>query len=357
LGAKQEAGCNLLKSREIEETLNARARRILETVIHQYIRTAEPVGSPHLARQHRLNLSPASIRNTLGTLERLGYLYQPHTSAGRVPTDRGYRFYVDTLMPFYTLSESMKNRIRHQVRSDSHDIDEILSQASHVLGLVSRQLGVTLSPRFQKGIFQRMEMVPLSEKRVLLVLTIKSGLVKTVFMEVGTSIPEHKLQETCRLLNERLCDLTIQEIRETLPKRVRDVSSADPKLLQYIIDSVHLFFDFPQGGQLHFAGTVNIVNQPEFQDPIKLMKLMGLLEEEKTLGELLSQRVGEGVSVTIGSENAHGEMRQYSLLTTRYHVGKVEGTIGVIGPTRMRYARLCAVVEYMARLLEYIWEE
>ena len=342
---------------KIEGSLNARARRILESVIHQYIRTAEPVGSPHLARQRRLKLSPASIRNTLGTLERMGYLYQPHTSAGRVPTDQGYRYYVDTLMPFYTLSESIKGRIRKQVSPGSHDIDDILDQACQVLGLVSRQLGVTLSPRFQKGVFKRMEMVPLSEKRLLLVLTIKSGLVKTVVMEVGTSIPEYQLQETCRLLNERLSDLTIQEIRETLPKRVRDVSYGDPKLIQYMVDSARLFFDFPLGGQLHFAGTVNIVNQPEFQDRAKLRKLMGLLEEEKTLGTVLSQRPGEGVSVTIGRENLHGEMQHYSLLTTRYRVGEVEGTLGVIGPTRMRYARLYAVVDYMARLLETIWEE
>lgn len=347
----------MFKKEEVEESLNARAQRILESVIHQYIRTAEPVGSPHLARRRRLNLSPASIRNTLGTLERLGYLSQPHTSAGRVPTDRGYRYYVDSLMPLYALSESIKDRIRSQMRSDSHDIDDILSQASHVLGLVSRQLGVTLSPRFQKGVFQRMEMVPLSETRLLLVLTIKSGLVRTVVMEVGTSIPEHKLQDTCRLLNERLGDLTIQEIRETLPNRVRDVSYGDPKLIQYMVDSAHLFFDFPQEGQLHFAGTVNIVSQPEFQDRIRLRKLMGLLEEEKTLGTLLSQRPGEGVSVTIGSENVHGEMQNYSLLTAGYRVGKVEGTLGIIGPTRMRYARLCAVVDYMAQLLECIWEE
>lgn len=347
----------MVKNSEIEGPLSARARRILESVIHQYIRTAEPVGSPHLARQRRLKLSPASIRNTLGTLEKLGYLYQPHTSAGRVPTDLGYRYYVDALMPLYTLSESIKGRIRTQVSPGSHDIDDILGQACQVLGLVSRQLGVTLSPRFHQGIFKRMEMVPLSETRLLLVLTIKSGLVKTVVMEVGTSIPEHQLQETCRLLNERLSDLTIQEIRETLPRRVRDVSYGDPRLVQYMVDSAHLFFDFPQGGQLHFAGTVNIVNQPEFQDRSKLRKLMGLLEEEKTLGTLLAQRPGEGVSVTIGRENVHGEMQHYSLLTTRYRVGEVEGTLGIIGPTRMRYARLCAVVDYMARLLELIWEE
>jgi heat-inducible transcriptional repressor len=347
----------LFKKEQIDDPLSARARRILESVIHQYIRTAEPVGSPHLARQRRLKLSPASIRNTLGTLEKLGYLSQPHTSAGRVPTDKGYRYYVDSLMPFYTLSESIKSRIRKQVRPDRHDLDEILGQACQVLGLVSRQLGVTLSPRFQKGIFQRMEMVPLSDKRLLLVLTIKSGLVKTVVMEVGTSVPEHRLQETCRLLNERLSDLSIQEIRETLPGRVRDVSCGDPKLIQYMVDSAHLFFDFPEGGQLHFAGTVNIVNQPEFQDRVELRRLMGLLEEEKTLGTLLRQRPGEGVAVTIGRENVHGEMQHYSLLTARYHVGEIEGTLGIIGPTRMRYARLCAVVDYMARLLEYIWEE
>jgi heat-inducible transcriptional repressor len=343
--------------KNIEKELDARARQILESVIHRYIRTAEPVGSPYLARHHRLKISPASIRNTLNTLEQLGYLTQPHTSAGRMPTDQGYRFYVDDLMKSYRLAESIKERMRRQVQVERHDIEDILVQASHVLGLVSKQLGVTLTPRFQQGVFQRMELLPLSEKRVLVVLTIKSGLVRTVVMEIGASIPEEKLQETARLLNERLCDLSIQEIRETLPKRVRDVSYGDPKLLQYIVDSAGLFFDFPQGDHLYYGGTANIVAQPEFRDRIKLETLMDLLEEGRILGEVLSRRGGEGVSVTIGSENAPGEMRHYSLLTTRYRVGKVEGTIGIIGPTRMRYDRLSAVVDYMAKLLGDIWEQ
>jgi heat-inducible transcriptional repressor len=347
----------MLRNRDIEDCIDSRARRILEGVIRQYTRTAEPVGSAFLARHRRLGLSPASIRNTLNVLEQMGYLSQPHTSAGRIPTDKGYRYFVDTLMRSYRLPDSVKDRIRRQVGVEGHDIDDILAQASHVLGLVSQQLGVTLSPRFQKGIFQRMELVPLSEKRVLLVLTIKSGLVKTVVMEIGTGIPQEKLQETSRLLNERLGDLSIQEIRETLPKRVRDVSYGDPKLIQYIVDSAHLFFDFPQGEHLYFGGAANIVNQPEFQDRIRLETLMSLLEEGKMLGEVLSQRAGEGVSVTIGGENVHGEMSHYSLLTARYRVGKIEGTLGVIGPTRMRYAKLCAIVDYMARLLGDLWEK
>jgi len=347
----------LFANNEIYSTLDRRGGQILETVIHQYIRTAEPVGSPYLARHRRLGLSPASIRNTLNALEHMGYLYQPHTSAGRVPTDQGYRYYVDSLMKSWRLSESEKERIRRQVDIQSRDIDNILAQASHVLGLVSKQLGVTLSPRFQQGIFQRMELVPLSEKRILLALTIKSGLVKTVVMEIGASIPEEKIQETSRLLNERLCDLSIQEIRETLSRRMRDVSYGDPRLIQYIIDSSRLFFDFPAGGHLYYGGTVNIVHQPEFRDRIRLETLMDLLEEGQTLGSLLAQRAGEGVSVTIGSENIHGEMHHYSVLTARYRMGSIESTLGVIGPTRMRYAKLCAVVDYMARFLDDIWGE
>ena len=342
---------------EFENRLDRRSRRILETIINRYISTAEPVGSPYLARHRRLGLSPASIRNSMNTLESLGLLSQPYTSAGRVPTDTGYRYYVDALMRSCRLTESEKEHIRREVQAEGRDIESILSQTTHVLGLVSKQLGVTLSPRFQQGIFQRMELLPLSEKRVLLVLTIKSGLVKTVVMEIGATIPEEKLQETSRALNERLNDLTIAEIRENLHERVRDLSMGDPKLVRLIINSAHLFFDFPGGEHLYFGGTNNIVGQPEFRDQFKLQRLMSLLEEGKTLGKVLSQRGEEGISITIGSENARGEMRQYSLLTTKYRVGKVTGTLGLLGPTRMRYAKLCAVLDYMAQLLGDIWGE
>ncbi|KPL18144.1 MAG: hypothetical protein AMJ92_09435 [candidate division Zixibacteria bacterium SM23_81] len=348
---------NLLENKELKNALDKRGRRILETVINRYVSAAEPVGSPYLARHRRLGLSPASIRNTLNTLETLGFLYQPHTSAGRIPTDKGYRFYVDSLMKPWSLSESEKEHIRSEVKIESRDIDEILVQTAHVLGLVSKQLGVTLTPRFQQGVFQRMELLPLAEKKILLVLTIKSGLVKTVVMEIHSSIGEEKLLETSRVLNERLNGLSIREIRENLRKRIRDLAFGDSKLVQLIIDSAHMFFDFSEAAHLYFGGTTNIVRQPEFRDHLKLQTLMNLLEEGKALGELLSRRGQEGVAITIGSEHARGDMHHYSLLTATYRVGKVGGTVGIIGPTRMRYAKLCAVVDYMAHLLSDMWSE
>ncbi len=345
----------MLIENELDRDLDRRSKRILEIVINQYIRYAEPVGSPFLARHRRLNLSSASIRNTLNVLEGSGLLYQPHTSAGRVPTDKGYRYYVDILMKPCQLSELDKERIRSAVAVENRDIDNILAQTAHILGLVSRQLGITLAPRFQQGIFQRMELLPLSEKKVLLVLTIKSGLVHTVVMEISASIPEEKLYETSRVLNERLSELSIQEIRDGIRERVRDVSSGDPRLIQLIIDSAHLFFDFLEEEHLFYGGTTNIVRQPEFRDGIKLQTLMNLLEEGKALGGLLSQRGEEGISITIGRENIRGDMHHYSLLTSRYRFGKVVGTVGILGPTRMRYARMCAVVDYISHLLSEMW--
>jgi heat-inducible transcriptional repressor len=255
------------------------------------------------------------------------------------------------------LTETEKERIRREVGVESRDIEDILAQTAHVLGLVTKQLGITLAPRFQQGVFQRMELLPLSENRVLLVLTIKSGLVKTMVMEISASIPEEKLQETSRVINERLCDLSIQEIRENLRERVRDLSVGDPRLIQLILDSAHLFFDFSEGEHIYYGGTTNIVSQPEFRDRLKLQTLMRLLEEGKALRGLLSERGQEGVSITIGSENVRGDMRHYSLLTARYCLSKVKGTVGIIGPTRMRYAKLCAVVDYIAQLLSDMWGE
>lgn len=347
----------LSKNQELEDILDRRGRQILETVIDRYICTAEPVGSPYLARHRRLGISSASIRNILNTLENLGFLCHPYTSAGRIPTDKGYRYYVDSLMRSCRLTELEKERIRSEVKVESRDVDDILTRAAHVLGLVSKQLGVTLSPRFQQGVFQRMELLPLSEKRVLLVLTIKSGLVKTVVMEIGLSIAEDKLQETSRVLNERLSDLSIREIRESLRERVRDLSYGDSRLVQFIVDSPHLFFDFPEDEHLYFGGTTNIVSQPEFRDQLKLQALMNLLEEGKALGEVLSERGQEGVSITIGSENARGDMHYYSLLAAAYRMGEVQGTVGIVGPTRMRYAKLAAVVDYMAKFLNNLWGE
>jgi heat-inducible transcriptional repressor len=255
------------------------------------------------------------------------------------------------------LTEMEKERIRREVSVESRDIEDILAQTAHVLGLVSKQLGITLAPRFQQGVFQRMELLPLSENRVLLVLTIKSGLVKTVVMEIGASLSEEKIQETSRVLNERLCDLSIKEIRESLRERVRDISVGDPKLVQLILDSAHLYFDFSEAEHLYYGGTTNIVSQPEFSDRLMLQTLMNLLEEGKALGGVLAQREQDGVSITIGSENVRGDMRHYSLLTARYRLSKIDGTIGIIGPTRMRYGKLCAVVDYIAKLLSDMWGE
>lgn len=347
----------MLRINRFEEGLDKRGRQILETVVNRYINTAEPVGSLFLARRRHLGISPASIRSALNDLENRGYLYQPHTSAGRVPTDKGYRYFVDSLMKPIRLTELEKERIRREVKVETRDVDNILVQTAQVLGLVSKQLGVTLSPRFQQGIFQRMEILPLSEKRALLVLTIKSGLVKTVVMEIGASISGEKLQETSRVLNERLADLSIQEIRENLPERVRELSLGDAKLIQLIIDSAHLVFDFPEHEHLYFGGTTNILNQPEFRDRFKLQTLMSLLEEGKALRGILSRREQDGVAITIGSEHLRGDMRHYSLLTATYCLGKVNGTVGIMGPTRMRYAKLCAVVDYMAQLLSDMWSK
>jgi heat-inducible transcriptional repressor len=335
----------------MREVLSIRENTILQSIIHNFITTASPVGSRLLSKEYILGVSPATVRNVMMDLEDKGYLSQPHTSAGRIPTDKGYRYYVDGLMEVEDLTFDEKKRIKNEFLelSDHSDIEMILDKACEALGRISNLLGLALSPRFFKGKFKKLELVKVNEKVLMVIISIESGLVKTITLEVRTEIADSKLEDTCRLLNERLSNLTLKEIRDTIGKRLQDFAYGDKSLIQQFVDSADKLFMI-ESEYIHFKGTPNIMNQPEFTDHEKLKEVLKLIDNQKILIHILNEHeLEENITIVIGKENKKDLMQNCSLITTTYKIGNMTGTVGVIGPTRMYYPKMISLVDYIAQ--------
>jgi len=339
--------------------LTQRESFILKSLVINFVNSATPIGSKFLSKANRNRLSPATIRNVMMELEEKGLVTQPHTSAGRIPTDLGYRYYVDDLMMWERLSRSEKQQISQNLRQVSdEDVEAILEKSCEVLSRISNQLGVILSPRFYQGKFEKLELVRLSENKLLVILTITSGLVKTIMMEIRYHIQKHKLQETARILNERLSGLTLRQIRNTFQKRMSDVSYGDSNLIAQFSDSVDKIFSI-QDDHLHLRGTQNILSQPEFADHEKIGKILELIDNQRILIRIFndSTKQDDKISITIGQENKEELINSCSLVTAVYKIGDVTGTLGVIGPTRMKYEKVTSLVDYIAKEISNLFKE
>jgi heat-inducible transcriptional repressor len=330
--------------------LKERERSVLRLVVHNYIHTAVPVGSRVLSKRFHSQLSPATIRNVMADLEESGYLSHPHTSAGRVPTDLGYRYYVDYLMEVEQLSEEEKESIE-QALDQPGSPDDLLREASRLLGKISKQLSVVSSPHFSSGVFEKLELVPLSNTRLLVVISIRSGLVRTLMVEVGMELRRGAVEHVSRLLNERLSGLTLQEIRDTFLERIRDVKDEETGLVRLFIESVdQLFTDAPGRERLHISGTQNIIEQPEFIDPKNFRSVIELVENQEIIVHLLEKHdsAEQDFVITIGKEN-DDKTQGYSVVTAIYDIRGVSGRVGVIGPKRMPYSKVVPIVDYVAK--------
>ena len=340
------------------EQLNEREKAILKALIDHYIKTAEPVGSRTLSKKYNIGLSPASIRNTMKDLEEMGFITQPHTSAGRVPTDLGYRNYVDYLLTPEKLTKSEKDLILNKISTEFTEIDGILEQTSRMLGNLSKQLGIALIPRFESAILTRLELIPVAERRLMVVLVVKSGLVKSILFEVETSLPDMAISESAKVLNERLCGLTLGEIKRTIRERVKNTQTGDPKLIKLFVEGPDEIWDFPSDEKLHFSGTSNLFQQPEFQNPRDMAEMVQLIEDRRAIHQMLkSTGLSEGITISIGHKNKAGKTDQLSLLTSSYDMGGVKGVVGIIGPKRMEYSKLVSLVDYTAKMLSQILSE
>ena len=341
--------------------LTDRERQVLEAVIETYVQTAEPAGSRTIAQRYQLGLSPATIRNTMSELEDKGYLYHPHTSAGRIPTDLAYRVYVDFLMRPHAVAPAQAQHIRGELEGQRDAIDAILARAAQVLGVLTNELGVAVGPTIEEAVLERLDLLQVSTERLLLVLTLRSGAVRTIFVEVPTELAADVVQQVTVVLNERLAGLTLKEIRATLADRLRDAGSSEPgssELLNIFIQEAEGLFDVPVGptSTVLLGSTQPLAGQPEFATREQLQGLLDVTERRDLLRDAIAARGGEGLTITIGQEHADARLASFTLVTSAYRFGPLSGVIGVMGPTRMPYDKIAALVNHTSRLVGELLE-
>jgi heat-inducible transcriptional repressor len=333
------------------EQLTERERLVFLSIVHSFVQTAEPVGSRYLAKKYNLNISPATIRNVMTDLEEKGLIDQPHTSAGRVPTDYGYRQYVDNIVDTTKLTPVERHQIIRQLKQFSKDLSTISEKASQILGEISNQLGVVLSPRFNKGRIQKLEMVSISDNKLLLILSIQAGLVKTIIIEIDQKVPPGLLHATVELLNERLYGLSLEELQTSIENRFKDVDERYKSIIRAI--SHHTDKIVEKRSEFYMAGTRNVIMNPEFETREKVDRILELIDRKDILIKVLTEHQSEGISIVIGEENKEELMKNCSLITATYNMQDITGTIGVIGPTRMQYDKVIALVHFMSETLSY----
>ncbi len=336
--------------------LSDRERRVLEAVIQAYVETAEPAGSRLISRRFGLGVSPATVRNTMSDLEEKGFLYHPHTSAGRVPTDLAYRVYVDSLMRVRPLNEHARERMIEELVTGGSAIESILRRAAQMLGVLTQELGVAVGPRIEEARLERLELIRLSSERLLLVLRLAGGAAQSIFVEVPGEIAEKALAEVAVVLNDRLAGLTLREIRGTIPGRLRDATSRGEagELLNIFIQEGEQLFGVAGNDSdgIVLGQTSMLAEQPEFASGENLRRLLALTDRPERLGELLrGPGARPGISVTIGAENADPGFTEFTIVTAEYRVGALNGVIGVIGPTRMPYDKVISLVTHTSSLV------
>ena len=337
--------------------LSTKEKLVLGELVKNFIDTAMPVSSSLIAQTSRLNISPATIRNIMAMLESRGYIYQPHTSAGRVPQTPAYRAYVDMLMKKSRLSFDEKEQITVTINPlENYDLEDVLNEVTRILAHLSKQIGIMMSPRIEQGIFERMELIPLSSEKLLVIITVKSGFVRTITLEISQLVSPDKLNLVSQILNERLQGMKISDIKRTFSAVVKDIQHEDTGLVRMFSQRVDRLFNFSEDIDLYFKGTQNILQSPDFQDVSTLTSVMEMLETRRELVKILAEADNEQpTSIKIGEEIDEQKMAACSIITDRYQIGDVSGVVGIIGPKRMNYSKFLSIVEFTARKISEIY--
>lgn len=327
--------------------MDERKQRILQAIVSDYIESAEPVGSRTIARKHDIGVSPATIRNEMADLEMLGYLEHIHTSSGRIPSAKGYRFYVDDLLPPAEPTDAEKALIEDWYRARVRRIDEVFQETARLISRVTRNVSLVLAPQMTRAAFRCLHFLPLDARRSIAVLMTDAGFVENRIVDMPDGATFEDFQRMARVINECLAGLTLDAIPKARMKKIRS-DIGDAGLYSAAVEIINRSLDTGKRERLYLGGTSEMLSQPEFQDVEKVKEILIMLEEEQLLKDILRAHMGEGLRVTIGSENDYAGIRDCSMITATYHLGgELLGTIAVLGPTRMEYGKAMTLLNYM----------
>jgi heat-inducible transcriptional repressor len=335
-----------------------RSKRVLEALVREYIASGEPVASSLLVAAAGLGVSSATVRSILARLEEEGFVQQPHTSAGRIPTDRGYRFYVDLILDTKRPSR-IALAVEAKLRNGDGLLDSLLPQVSHMVSQASGHIGFAVRPAHEAAVFDRVEFVPLSDKRVLVVIVARGGHVIQKVVDVTESLTADDLRHASNYLNAEFSGLPLHRAREAVLERIHQERLLyDALLARAMRLATFTFADLPGAPAIYIEGAASLLEDSHGLTLSTLHTLVQLIEEKQRLVRLLNEYIdGPGLTVVIGAEHPDPNLRSFSLIASTYGDGDATGTIGVIGPTRMRYPRAIDVVDGAAQAVSRVLRE
>lgn len=332
--------------------MDERKRKILRAIVQDYIATAEPIGSRTIARKFDLGVSSATIRNEMADLEDLGFIEQPYTSAGRIPSDAGYRYFVDCLMDPKELNTEEMEIIERESSKRINELQEVIAHTGKLLSELTNLTSLVLGPHKGRSTFGKMHFLPYQPGQVIMVIVKENGVVENHIVDVGENLTAEELQHVAEVFNNKMRGYSIDQVKRSLLHEIYSELSRQRLLIDNAMDMLRAILDDNEEDErIHLGGTLNMLNHPEFRDLGKVKTLFKVFEENEPLKKILTPRQ-EGLNVTIGGENTLKEFRDCSLISATYKVnGLTIGAVGVLGPTRMDYAKVIAIVDFMTRSL------
>lgn len=338
--------------------LNERKKKILQIIIEDYISSAEPVGSRTIARKYDLGLSPATIRNEMSDLELLGYLEQPHTSAGRIPSAQAYRFYVDALIEPGTLTDNDMALIDGWYNERRRNIDDIFQSTAKSLSRMTQNVSMVLTNQQTIANFCYLKFLPLDSQHAILCIVADDGSIDTNVVDIPLGMSSEEMDYLAGKMSKLLEDRNLSDISVEILQNVHTDVVEDKLIFSSLLQAVRKMTGRRQEQKVFLGGTKQLLNQPEFRDVERVRNLLGILEEEKVLKDLLQGGEDSGLKVTIGSENKFTGIQDCSMVQATYRLnGQIVGTMAVLGPTRMEYGKVISVMDYLHKYLKTILDK
>jgi heat-inducible transcriptional repressor len=338
----------------VTQELSNREKIILRCIIEDYIKTANPVGSRYISQREEIKLSPATVRNVMSDLEELNLLTHNHTSGGRIPTDKGYRYFVNELMDDELLIPSEREILRAPLDETDFVSDDVYKEVSRILGRLSKEISIVSQPYLSQGIFEKLELISLSSTKLLVVVHIQSGLVRTLLFDIESTLSPLMLEKATGILNERLGGLALNEIRKSLHERISDLQNESKEIVKIFIDSIDkICHDEMEGMTMYIGGTTEILSQPEFDNTSSYRNLIEITGEKGIVVHVLNKlpAADNGICISIGSENNDEKLLDYSIVSTTYTIGDVKGKIALIGPKRMNYSKMISMLNFTSKII------
>ncbi|MEN1759748.1 heat-inducible transcriptional repressor HrcA [Anoxynatronum sibiricum] len=332
--------------------LNDRKLMILQAIVRDYIESAEPVGSRSLSKKYDLGISPATIRNEMADLEELGYILQPHTSAGRVPSDKGYRLYVDQLMEIKQTADKNRVKIKTELLRQYNELEQLLQYTSRLLSEFTSYTSIVLAPQVKKSRLKQIKLTRIDDAHLLAIFVTNTGLIQNPVFRVPPNLTGDDLEKIANFLNQKFAGMPLEEIETQLVQTLQTELAQFHSTVHDIMPEMFRALEQMSDISLYLSGTTNIFNFPEFSDLTRAKDFLTLMEEKQVISRMITDPGGGQLKITIGSENQVQRARECSIVSATYQVDdQTLGWLGVIGPTRMDYGHVIDVLDQMSRLM------